>query len=913
MKQQTVLKAEILGQLLLMQSILAGLPDEKTIFSFVCRGLSDIPGIVSVRHSPCREDSPDENTDHFPLMVGNACQGELILQISDEAAFAPYRDYLNNFCFMLAVILEERVQRSLNQAYSARLEKMVAQRTARLHDQMAEQKATEALLRRNEKMLNDIQALSHTGGWEYDVLSDQLTWSLETYRIYEVPQSFNPNEANWSSLFYDAKTRDLLKNAFSDAIHHGLDFDFEVQLQTPQGHKKWIRTIGKTERSEGRVVRVIGNIRDITLSKKAETEIREASQKWRSTFDAMLDPMVFLTPEGCIEKSNRAFAEFVHRDIKTIKGQKCHALVHDATCPIDHCPLVRCLKSKTREVTELEETDGRVLYIVADPAVNTEGEVIGIAHVIRDITDQRKAQRALQESNQRYQMVSECAYDFIITTDLNLCITFANKAVYDLLQGLDPVGVSITDFTPDQYRPVQEALMEKRRNGVADAFSFEWEMKNLSGQPFIVDVRSQLLTENGQPSGILFVARDITERKKAEEERLKLEKQLFQAQKMEAVGTLAGGIAHDFNNILAAIMGYAELIRDSHDQPMQHENIKRLLVAAERAKNLVNQILAFGRHVEQDKRPIDLKLIVKEEIKLLRATMPKTIDIRQKIANQAYTVLADITQMHQVVMNLCTNAAQAMGEKGGQLTISLSTESIDAAPLTEEHSLRPGQYVRLTVADSGPGIDETILPRIFDPFFTTKDIGKGTGLGLSVVYGIVKNHSGAVQVESRPGKGATFHIFLPLIEQATIEPRLRTDENIPGGTERLLFVDDEADLTELAYTHLSALGYSVTAFTDSREALERFKADPENYDLIITDMTMPHLSGSDLAQAILRVRPQQRIMLCTGFSSYMDEEKAARLGIKSFIMKPASRSELARAIRQILDESQPTEIIDGFA
>ena len=402
--------------------------------------------------------------------------------------------------------------------------------------------------------------------------------------------------------------------------------------------------------------------------------------------------------------------------------------------------------------------------------------------------------------------------------------------------------------------------------------------------------------------GIRTSSRDITAVKQAEEERSNLEKQLFEAQKMEAIGTLAGGIAHDFNNILSGIMGYAELAALQTEESLRSKNIQQILFAAERARNLVKQILAFSRHVGQDKKPMDLQTVVQEALKLLHATIPTTIEIRHELTDQPAIIDADYTQMHQVILNICTNAAHEMGEKGGVIGVRLTREYISDEQAIEVH-LKPGSYIKLSISDTGQGIDPAIIHRIFDPFFTTKKIGEGTGLGLSVVYGIVKNHDGVVQVESRPGQGATFHICLPCLEGQNTLPESSTAGPIPGGAERILFVDDEETIVELTKIILAHLGYQVTVCTDSRQALKLYESNPEGFDLIITDMTMPHLSGSELAQQIKKLRPGQPIILCTGYSSYINAEVAAELGIKTFLLKPVARQELAVAVRNALDEN----------
>ncbi|MFO7568685.1 MAG: PAS domain S-box protein, partial [Smithellaceae bacterium] len=638
-----------------------------------------------------------------------------------------------------------------------------------------------------------------------------------------------------------------------------------------------------------------------TERKQADLALLSASHKWRTTFDAMLDPVALLSLDGTVTQYNQAFAEFCGQDIKALKGRKCFEIVHQTKTHIEHCPLVRLRQSAARETMELA-LDDRVLFVIADPVKSQAGELVGVVHIIRDITEQKKAKEALEQSNARYQMVAEIAHDFIIITDLNHNITFANKAVSDFLKGVDPVGLKLSDFTPPEDRARQEDMMMRRRAGEGSIISFDWPLVDAEGHMYYLDVRSQLVTQEGKPSGVLFVARDVTERRQAEAERLKLERQLFEAQKMEAIGTLAGGIAHDFNNILAAIIGYAEMANGEKKDDVRKKYMDGVLTAAERAKHLVSQILVFGRRSEHDKKKLDLRIIVEEALKLIRATIPANIDIRTNLPAAALLVHADAIQMHQVIMNICTNAVQAMGEKGGVLEVTLSREDI-AASLSEKPGLSAGAYVRMNFSDTGPGMDPGIIERIFDPFFTTKEIGQGTGLGLSVVYGIVKNHDGAVTVSSLPGRGTTFSVYLPAETAFAVKAGPDIAEVIAQGRgERILFVDDEKTLVELGEQILTALGYHVTACLESSHALQLYRRNPEAFDLIITDMTMPQLSGGELAREALRLRPDQAIILCSGYSDYMDSDKARAMGIRSFLFKPVARRDLAAAVRKALDE-----------
>ena len=386
-------------------------------------------------------------------------------------------------------------------------------------------------------------------------------------------------------------------------------------------------------------------------------------------------------------------------------------------------------------------------------------------------------------------------------------------------------------------------------------------------------------------------------------ERYQMESLFRQTQKMEAVGTLAGGIAHDFNNILAAIIGYTELVKGKLQQRELHHYLEQVLRASERAKNLVTQILAFSRKADKEIKPVDISSLTTEALRLLRATIPSTIEIRQEITQEVCEVLADPIQLHQVIMNLCTNAAHAMRERGGVLEVSLSKAEITPEMLPLYPDLNPGPYVKLRVNDTGTGIRPDVMGKIFDPFFTTKKVGEGTGLGLSVVYGIVKECGGAVAVQSELGKGSKFSIYLPAIEhgaELTGEPA----STIPGGKERVIFVDDENILAEMGREMLEGLGYEVIAATSSASVLEIFRAQPDRFDLVITDMTMPGMTGKELATELLGIRSDIPIILCTGYSEIISEDEAKSMGVREFATKPLNLRSMAELVRKALDKKE---------
>ena len=404
-----------------------------------------------------------------------------------------------------------------------------------------------------------------------------------------------------------------------------------------------------------------------------------------------------------------------------------------------------------------------------------------------------------------------------------------------------------------------------------------------------------LFSEEGELRRIIHIAHDITEQKG-------LEKQLGQAQKMEAIGTLAGGIAHDFNNILAAILGYAELAEEEvmAGSPAA-EYLGQVIQASTRAKELVKQILAFSRHAETAKVPLQLASIVKETLKLLRSSLPTTITIEQNIAVDSGVILADPTQIHQIIMNLCTNAYHAMEQTGGTLSISLQRTFKNIQALSNQPSLQPGDFMELSIEDTGPGIDPAVQDKIFDPFFTTKETGKGTGMGLAIVHGIVKSCGGFITCSSRLEKGTTFIVNLPVLAGEHVLPETQESGQIFFGTERILYVDDEKALADMSKIMLERHGYRVTLFTNSLEAVNIFTERPYAFDLVITDQTMPGMTGIDLARKMLQVRPDIPIILCTGYSSIVSAEEARTVGINGFVMKPLVWSDIGGIIRKLLD------------
>ena len=526
----------------------------------------------------------------------------------------------------------------------------------------------------------------------------------------------------------------------------------------------------------------------------------------------------------------------------------------------------------------------------------TEESVRESEAALQSIFQRKQAEDALRDSEERFRTALEANPDPFVLYDSDGKVIFFNPAFTRVFGWTleEQLGKKMDQFVPEKNWPETRIMIETVLAGKSVSAT-ETCRYTKDGKIIPVIISGAIYHDRqGNPAGSIINLRDISEQKR-------LQSQLQRAQRMEAIGTLAGGIAHDFNNILSAVIGYTEIaLKDVEKDSLLQSNLREVLNAGERAKDLVKQILTFSRQAEQELKPVQIKHVAMEALKLLRASLPTTIEIHQTIESNS-AVLADLTQIHQVVMNLCTNASHAMQEEGGRLEVSLADVEIDRDFAARHPGFLPGPYLQLSVKDTGHGMSPDVLNRIFDPFFTTKEKGEGTGMGLSVVHGIVKSHDGDVVVHSEPGKGTTFNIYFPAIEKEEIQ-EIGAVLPLPVGNERILFIDDEPTLVHIGKQILERLGYEVEARTSSLEALELFKIKSEKFDLVITDMTMPKMTGDHLAREIIKIRANIPIILCTGYSKKISEGKAEASGVRALVMKPVVAEQLAKIVRKVLDE-----------
>ncbi len=637
----------------------------------------------------------------------------------------------------------------------------------------------------------------------------------------------------------------------------------------------------------------------------AQTELEQSRRRYNDLYD--FAPVGYLTvsEKGLINEANLTAADM----LGVARGQLLKQPLSTFICHDDqdlyyhHRQKLLATGEMRPYELRMQKKDGPVFPVLMKSTINPEmdGKAGQYRVAILDISDRKELEVKLLKSKQEWEKTFDAIEDIITIQDKDRRIVRANKAAHDNFQ-VAPGGLNGRYCyevlwgveQPCQNCPFRlETLKEGKISSVDITQQHLGKIFNVTSAP--------IMDQNGEPAFIVHIVKDITAEKQIEEE-------LFQIRKMKAVGTLAGGIAHHFNNILAIILGYADLIKSEipASNPAQMK-IDHIIKAGTRATELVSQILSYSRQGEEVEQAFQPAAIIKEALNFIRGTLPATIDIQAEIDPDCGGIRVNPNNFHQLIVDLCTNAFHAMGEGKGVLTVKLSRLELTAKDLIREKGISAGPFVMLQVGDTGHGMDQATAARIFEPYFTTKDVGKGTGMGLSLVHGIAKGCGGFIQVESEPGQGSVFRLYFPVVKEPALEVVAEEAEKqapSPKGNERVLLVDDDESVASLFKDCLETLGYQVTANCSSEKTLEVFHASPTSFDLMVTDQTMPGLSGVELAEKILEIRPDLPIILCTGHSAFISEKKAKDIGIKKYLMKPVSMNDFAITVREVLDKSK---------
>ncbi len=763
---------------------------------------------------------------------------------------------------------------------------------------------------------------------QFASMSSHLIWVYDLYpeeRLVFASPSF---ERVWGRKVQDLYARHRL---WMESIHpedrptvaerytHWLNatrediYQLEFRIVRPDGDVRWIFDHGRRIcDASGRSVRLIGIAEDITRRKQAEAALRESEHNFRQLADSLPQLVFTCDRQGRPDFFSWRWTEYTGYPEAELLAGRWLECFHPDERPTVMEAWIRCVETGFAYAAEsrIRAWNGQYRWFKARavPIRNTAGEIVRWCGANFDLHDEHELREKLQMERDRFTTIATAApgvlYSLRLDADGRLTFPFAPEKIRDIY-GFD-AAVLETDGTcirervhPDDLQHLNETFTHSRRT--LEPWHMEFRVQHPERGEIWVESTIMPRPEEGGAIVWHGYLTEITARKRAE--RLQ-----FHSQKLEALGTLSGGIAHDFNNLLLAIRGNTRLaIDDLPDGHPVQTSLGEVERAATRATELVRQILSFGRQGESRREVVQLRPVVEEALKLLRATLPAMIRIVPVFRPDVPPVSVDLTQVHQIIMNLATNAAHAIGDADGQLEVTVDAATIHPEEVVTASDLKVGRYARITVSDNGCGMDRATLERVFDPFFTTKPPGQGTGLGLSVVHGIVRAHAGAVTAYSQPGKGTTFRIYLPAASADVAPHEAPSQPPVPGSGEHVMYIDDEEALVFLGQRVLERMGYKVSGFSDPAQALQAFTQSPQSYDVVVTDLSMPGMSGFNLARALLQLRPDVPIVLTTGYVRPEDKETASKSGIRELILKPNTVEELGRALDKLFGEMRRKE------
>ena len=781
------------------------------------------------------------------------------------------------------------------------------QRALNLENKLFSLKLTEEALRESEEKHRSILENIVEGYFEIDLAGNMIFFNDSTTKIIGYPRDelMGMNNRQYTDEENAKKLYQTFNKVYTtEKTHKG--FDWEVIKK--DGKKIDVEVSASLRKdSEGQPIGFRGIVRDVSERKQTEIKLQESEEKLRTIIEHSNELFYIHNTEHVLtyaSPTSESILGYAPEEMM-IKWPELASdnPINQRGIQITEKAIMTGEKQKPY-LLELKKKDGTLVLLEIDetPVKDTTGKVVSIAGAARDVGEQKQAEKSIMQSEKRFRDLFNSISDLIYTQDIKGRIISLNPAMEKLLgyKHDELIGYKSSDLMKPEFAHAFESeyLKQLKIQGYHEGVTIYFK-KN--GEKIYIEYRSTMVNPDSGEPYISGVGRDVSERILSERKLIKLQEQLTQAQKMEAIGTLAGGIAHDFNNILFPMFGYLEMMLEDipKDNPLRGHLVE-VFNGAKRARDLIKQILTFSRQSDHERKPLEAQRVIKEALKLIKSTLPSTIEISHDIQENCGLVLSDPTLIHQIVMNMCTNAYHAMEKTGGKLTITLKEVELSAEDL-KDPAMIPGPHVCLMVTDNGPGMKQNIIDRIFDPYFTTKEEGKGTGLGLAVVHGIVKSHGGQIIVYSEHGKGSEFKICLPMIQKEKETVKVEIDMPIQKGDERILLVDDQDMIAQMEKQMLERLGYQVTARNSSIDALEAFRVQPDKFDLVITDLTMPNMTGDNLAGELIKIRSDIPIILCTGFSELISKEKAASLGIKGFLLKPVLLKDLSATIRKILD------------
>lgn len=838
------------------------------------------------------------------LLMVLAEENELLnAQPSGASIYA--RWIINTLCIVFTIVLQAMTTRTIRHALH------------RVQSELSERKQTEKQLQKSTERLKLATQVAAIAVWDWNLQTNEILCDNQLFEIYGLkppPDNIFEYQAWRDSVHPD--DLDEQETSLNRTIAERNNSQRMFRIIRPDGEVRYIQAVETAVTDErGNTVRMVGVNIDITAQKKAESE------RLRLVHDLAerVKELNLLHRAARLLQSSRSFnQEFTSELVKMIP----HAWQYPEICEARIS--YEGIEAKTNGWRETSwklsapfstNVGTGVVEVVYTAEVSKDAEnpfdpeeqtlLESLAEMLEAYLNHRDAIAALEQREAEFRAVFEQAAIGVTLISITGYPVKCNAALVNFLgySESELTQMSFAEFTHPDDLEIDMQFYQAILNGERDHYQIEKRYIRKDKQVVWGRLTVSLVqTSSKNIQYAIGIVEDITARKEAEQDRTRLESQLRQSQKMQAIGTLAGGIAHDFNNILTAIMGNTQLAMSDVlvDNKTQHR-LAEIAKAGSRASDLVRRILTFSRQQETIRKVIKLEPIVEEALKLLRASLPAMIEIKTDFAPALPNISADATQIHQVIMNLGTNAAHAMSERGGLLKVRLDVITSNPDLIRALPDLHTGDYIRLTISDNGCGMDKEVLERIFEPFFTTKTQEKGTGLGLSVVHGIVKNHDGAISVSSEPNNGTTFRLYFPAVEETTVNVTQTTNDKIPPGSgERILYVDDEETLVFLMTGMLEHLGYRANGYSDVSQALQAFRSEPHEFDLVITDSSMPVMTGDKFAQELLKIRPDIPVIMASGYFQPDNAESARNIGVREFILKPITIAELGNVLNKVL-------------